>query len=154
SQSSGTPITPAVPALTEQLAAANATLAALLRRLTPEHPDVVRQQRVVRELEQAIAESRQPAPVDAVAAQHAGAEVNAAIAAEIASLQSRIATKEAEYQRLLESVAGLQTRIDAAPNYEGELVALTRDYEALQKVYAGLLTKAEESKMAAGLEQR
>jgi hypothetical protein len=40
------------------------------------------------------------------------------------------------------------------PTRESELVELTRDYTTLQTTYQGLLTKGEESKLAADLERR
>ena len=70
------------------------------------------------------------------------------------SLTERIAEKEAERQRLLQRLADLQARVDAAPAHEAEFVTLSRDYDTLQKLYATLLTKAEESKIAASLEHR
>jgi capsular polysaccharide biosynthesis protein len=44
--------------------------------------------------------------------------------------------------------------VDAAPSRESELVELTRDYATLQATYASLLTKREDSKLAANLERR
>ena len=40
------------------------------------------------------------------------------------------------------------------PARESELASLTRDYDTLQKVYADLLSKREQSKVAANLERR
>jgi outer membrane lipoprotein SlyB len=51
-------------------------------------------------------------------------------------------------------MAQYQARVDAAPTRESELVALTRDYDTLQKVYTNLLAKKEDSKVAANLERR
>ena len=45
-----------------------------------------------------------------------------------------------------------QARADAAPTRESELTELSRDYDTLQKLYASLLAKSEESKMSAILE--
>ena len=47
-----------------------------------------------------------------------------------------------------------QARIEAAPVREGELTALTRDYETLQQTYRNLLQKKEESQISANLEKR
>ena len=51
-------------------------------------------------------------------------------------------------------IAEYQARAAAAPTRESELIAVTRDYDTLQKVYTGLLAKREESKVAANLERR
>ena len=50
--------------------------------------------------------------------------------------------------------AGYDARIAAVPARESELASLTRDYDTLQKVYADLLSKREQSKVAANLERR
>jgi uncharacterized protein involved in exopolysaccharide biosynthesis len=44
--------------------------------------------------------------------------------------------------------------VAAAPTRESELVELTRDYDTLQKAYASLLAKQQDSKVAANLERR
>ena len=41
-----------------------------------------------------------------------------------------------------------------SPTRESELVELTRDYNTLQEIYTSLLTKQEDSKLAANLERR
>jgi capsular polysaccharide biosynthesis protein len=47
-----------------------------------------------------------------------------------------------------------QARVESAPARESELIELTRDYTTLQQVYTNLLTKREDSKVAANLERR
>ncbi len=74
--------------------------------------------------------------------------------AELESLDRQIAFKTGEERRLRAEVAGYQRRLEAVPGVESEWVALTRDYDTLQASYRELLTKSENSKMAASLEQR
>ena len=50
--------------------------------------------------------------------------------------------------------ATYQARAEAAPTRETELIELMRDYSTLQELYAGLLGKNEESKLAVNLESR
>src|SRR6185503_8134211 len=50
--------------------------------------------------------------------------------------------------------AEMQRRLDAAPTRESELTELTRDYDILKHLYDNLLTKREDSKVAANLERR
>jgi capsular polysaccharide biosynthesis protein len=66
----------------------------------------------------------------------------------------RIVGKETEQTRLLETLAGYQAIIAAVPARETELVELTRDYETLKQIYAGLLAKSEHARAAAELERR
>ena len=51
-------------------------------------------------------------------------------------------------------MAGYQASVDAVPTRESELIELTRDYETLQSIYTSLLSKREDSKIAANLERR
>ncbi len=44
--------------------------------------------------------------------------------------------------------------MDVLPSRESELVELTRDYSTLQAAYSSLLTKREDSMIAANLERR
>jgi uncharacterized protein involved in exopolysaccharide biosynthesis len=70
------------------------------------------------------------------------------------TLDRQIANKRAEEQRLRKVSAGYQARIEAVPARETELAELTRDHETLQKLYADLMSKNEESKISANLERR
>ena len=51
-------------------------------------------------------------------------------------------------------MADYQAKVDVVPTRESELVELTRDYSTLQAAYTSLLTKREDSKIAANLERR
>lgn len=135
--------------LVAQLEVARETLSSLQKRLTREHPDVIQQRQVVSDLEKAVAARRATSPPNNAAPRSAAPPPD-----ETASLTERIAEKEAERQRLQQRLADLQARVDAAPAHEAEFVTLSRDYDTLQKLYATLLTKAEESKIAASLEHR
>jgi uncharacterized protein involved in exopolysaccharide biosynthesis len=77
-----------------------------------------------------------------------------ALQLELESLDRQIASKRSEEQRLRKLAAGYQARIEAVPARETELAELTRDYDTLQKLYADLNAKNEESKIAANLERR
>ena len=77
-----------------------------------------------------------------------------ALAAEIQTLDLQIADKEQRRKNFNDQIAGYDTRIAAVPARESELASLTRDYETLQKMYTDLLSKREQSKVAANLERR
>jgi polysaccharide chain length determinant protein (PEP-CTERM system associated) len=142
----------------QQLAAARAALTRLELRLRPEHPDVIRTKRLIAELEpkaKAEGAGREPDTQVAVSPEEAQRrERLRQMAAEIESLDRQIGFKESEERRLRGSIADYQQRIEAVPGIESAWVSLTRDYETLQQTYQELLTKSEQSKMAADLERR
>ena len=154
---------PAGTTLQQRLALAREALAGLHLRLTPEHPDITRANRVIEELEKRIADEaaqaalgiETPAPAVALTPeQRARQERAQQMRAEIDSLARQIAFKEAEEQRLRATLADYSTRIEAVPGIESEWIALTRDYETQQAAYKDLLTKSEQSQVAVELERR
>jgi uncharacterized protein involved in exopolysaccharide biosynthesis len=144
----------------QQLAAARVTLAQMQQRLTPEHPDISRMKRVIRDLEKRAEAEAADAPVSPEASKpRTPAEV--ARRARLRQLQEdaeaarkSIAEKEEAEARLHAAQGVYQGRADAAPTRETELIELTRDYDTIQKLYTGLLAKNEESKLAVNLETR
>ncbi len=155
----------------QQLAAARGVLAGLERRVTPEHPDIVRVKRMIADLEEkaaleekaelerrnALKEAAGNAatvPVATSAAETQRRERTRQMKAELESLDRLTAFKESEEKRVRELVAEYQRRIEAVPGIESEWVALTRDYETLEQNYRSLLTKSEASKVSLDLESR
>jgi polysaccharide chain length determinant protein (PEP-CTERM system associated) len=145
----------------EQLAVAQRSLRALELRLTPEHPDVVRMRRVVAELQQRADAESLDAPLSRgttatkkTPAQMARENQTRQLQGELDNLERQIGAKQAQEQRLREVVARYQARLEIVPTRETELSELTRDYTTLQQMYATLLSKKEESKIAANLERR
>jgi polysaccharide chain length determinant protein (PEP-CTERM system associated) len=136
----------------QRLERARLQLSALQLRLKEGHPDVSFMKRRIRDLER-------EAEAEALAAPLADKPTRAELARqslrdEMANLDRQIAQKTAEEKRLRGTSATYQTRIDAAPTRETELVELTRDYTGLQTMYSSLLQKKEDSKLAANLERR
>ncbi len=147
----------------ERLDLARRVLAQLELHQTKNHPDVKRMKSQIANLEKQVAEEELKRPVspDGPPADHAISpeEVRRRDRlreqrAEIESLDRQIAFKESEEQRLRKEIATYQARLEAVPGIESEWVALTRDYDTLQASYRELLSKSENSKMAASLEQR
>jgi polysaccharide chain length determinant protein (PEP-CTERM system associated) len=149
----------------QQLELARTTLARLELRLKPEHPDVLRTKRMIADLEARVEEEAKsasaatagaaPTPAPALTqAEQTRRERLTQMRAEIESLDRQIAFKESEEQRVRAKVAEYQQRVEAVPGTESEWMALSRDYETLQTAYRGLLSKSEESKVAADLERR
>jgi polysaccharide chain length determinant protein (PEP-CTERM system associated) len=146
----------------QRLEVARRVLVQLELRLSPKHPDVVRTRRLVADLErQAAAEDLQrPLSPEAIPDRAGTLEEirrrdrTREMRAEIESLDRQIAFKEGEERRLREQIGTYQARLEAVPGIESEWVALTRDYDTLQASYRELLSKSENSRMAASLEQR
>ena len=146
----------------QQLAAAQAVLAQLELKLTPEHPDIKRLKRTIGDLQKKADQEALEAPVSPDAAPRRPASPAEAarlnkigdLRAELEQLDRQIAYKQSEDKRLRGLVSGYQQRVEAAPTRESEITALTRDYATLQTSYQGLLAKKEDSKIAANLERR
>src|SRR5215471_4705046 len=145
----------------EQLQTARANLEELQLRLKPEHPDVLRAQKSVEELERKMAKQalqRHPVTETPVArltpTEVAQRNRIRELQLEIQNLDQQIEEKKAEQQRLAGVIAIHQRRIAAVPTHESELTELMRDYETLQKTYTSLLARKEDSKTAADLERR
>jgi polysaccharide chain length determinant protein (PEP-CTERM system associated) len=142
-----------------QLEVAKARLAALLQHYTPDHPEVVSAQRTVAELVAALENETPPS------ATHSDAEkpISPAEAtqrkrlldlqAELAVIDHQLKANRDEEANLKAIVTAYQAKVDVVPTRESELVELTRDYSTLQSAYANLLTKREDSVIAANLER-
>ena len=144
----------------QQLVAAREALAKLSLRLRPEHPDIARMNRMIRDLEAKSEEEALAAPLSPDArqprtpAELARLKQLRQLEEDAVTLRTAIAEKEADQKRLRAAMTAYQQRADAAPTRETELIELTRDYDTLQKLYTGLLSKNEESKLAVNLETR
>src|SRR5438094_1058747 len=144
----------------DQLEAARNTLRDLELRLKPAHPDIARARRAVHDLELKVAADANKAaakgglPVPLTAAQLAQRNKLREVRLEIQNLDEQIVRKQAEQRRLENVIATYQQRIAAVPTHESELTELMRDYETLKKTYESLLSRKEDSKIAANLERR
>jgi polysaccharide chain length determinant protein (PEP-CTERM system associated) len=144
----------------QQLMAARNRLSQLELRLKPEHPDIARIKRVIRDLEKRAEDEALQEPLSAETRKpRTPAEAARRIRVkqlqeESEALVKTIAYKEKEEKRLRASSSAYQARAEAAPTRETELIELMRDYSTLQELYAGLLAKNEESKLAVNLESR
>ncbi len=138
------------------LEAARARLRMLELRFTPEHPDVKAAKSAIRDLDaklQAEAAQRSDAPRPTNPAEAARQMRLRDLTAEMKNLDTQIEAKREQERQLTASIASYQGRVDAVPTRQAELTELTRDYDTLQKTYSSLLSKREESKVAANLER-
>jgi polysaccharide chain length determinant protein (PEP-CTERM system associated) len=143
-----------------QLARAKAGLAQMELVMKGDHPDINRQKRLIRELESKAQDEALSAPVSPgmqAAANPAEAARQTRIRDtrfQIEMLDRQIAERERNIKRGQGQLAVIEGRVEATPTRESEMVALTRDYETLQKIYTNTLSKSEDAKMAANLERR
>jgi polysaccharide chain length determinant protein (PEP-CTERM system associated) len=140
----------------DQLEHARRTLDEMQSTFTAQHPDVVALKQTIAELaRRADAERDRPSnPAEFDAAAGFRRSRVQALRAELAAVEVQIAQKNADVERLRHDLALYQQRIDAEPAREAELAALTRDYDTVQQAYRGLLTKKQESEIAANLERQ
>jgi polysaccharide chain length determinant protein (PEP-CTERM system associated) len=143
-----------------RLEGARAALRALQQRLKPEHPDMVRAERVVRDLEEKAAAEELNEPVGTgvvnASSNMPAADLTrlSAMQAEHESLGRRIALNQAEEARLQKVLPGLRAKVEVAPSREAEATELMRDYDSLDEQYRTLLGRAQQSRIAADLERR
>jgi len=144
--------TAALPAGTpaQQLRTARAMRAQMLRRFTPEHPDIQALDRRITQLELEAA----VAPPDPGTPGADGPSRAAQLRTALRTLDAQIAAREAAAKRLREAVATYRGRVDAVPDREAEWMRLTRDYNTVQGVYQSLLAKREESRIAANVDRQ
>lgn len=144
-----------------ELAKAQEALRALKLRLTPEHPDVMRAERIVAELGRKAQAEREAA---AAAASGNPSSRTVGISPterrvrdyreELAALTKQIATKEKQLADVQDQIAQYRSRIETVPVLESELTELMRDYDTLQKTYQSLLARRQEAQIASNVERR
>ena len=142
------PGAPAGARAADPLAEMRATLAQLRTRYTAEHPDVRALVARIAALEAARARGADvpdALPADPSAAALVARKREARV--EVDSLRERLADVDRR-------ISAFQTRVEAAPRREQEILGLTRDYQKLSDNYTQLLTKKLDAEMAARLEQQ
>jgi polysaccharide chain length determinant protein (PEP-CTERM system associated) len=151
-----------LPPAAAELTKARQALRDMLLRLKDTHPNVVRQQRMVADLElKAEKESEALAAMPAekrnrIQKDPGEAARTARVAqmqAELTNLGLQIQDKERDEARLRGTISEYQGRVESAPARESELTELMRDYDTLQTSYTSLLKKKEEAQVSANLER-
>jgi polysaccharide chain length determinant protein (PEP-CTERM system associated) len=144
----------------QQLEISRAALRQMELRLRPEHPDIIRMKRLVRELEEKAEAEALERPLSPSAPRRMSPAETARVAkvnelrAELALIDRGLQQKQAEEARLRNTISTYQARVEAVPSRESELTALMRDYNTISSQYTSLLGKHEDSKIAANLERR
>ena len=145
----------------QQLQAARARLEFLLVGKKPDHPDVKKEQRNIRDLEAKLAVENQrpadaPAPKDKpeLPAERLRQRRIRDLKLQLEDVDRQLAEKQDQERRLRGTVAEYQAKLDAAPKRESDLIELTRDYTTIQASYQSLLVKREDAKLASNLDRR
>jgi polysaccharide chain length determinant protein (PEP-CTERM system associated) len=160
-----TPDAPVTLSAAQQLDIAQARLALLLQRNTETHPDVVNLRRLIEDLKVRVAKetpadqagpagTAAPAAPPLTPAEIAQQNRIQGFEAEMASIDFQLNANRAEQEKLKQTIADYQAKVDAVPTRESELTELTRDYGTMQTAYADLLMKRQDSVIAANLERR
>jgi polysaccharide chain length determinant protein (PEP-CTERM system associated) len=148
------------PTLARQLAQARQELAGFEAKYRSGHPDRDRAVRKVLELESKVDAVNADAPLSPeLSAPVSLAELSRRtrldnLRLELAQLERQMTGKQKQEQQLRSQIAMYQSRVEAAPTRDSEMIELTRDYNTLQELYTELLGKREDSKIAANLERR
>ena len=129
-------------------------------RYTPQHPDVIRLQRKIEELEK----ESPPISADVGAGgstrlsgggpSTAGSGAEAGLIAQRNGAAREIAALREELSALQEQIAVYQRRVEDTPKLEQELLSLKRDYDNTQKTYDSLLARKQEAEVAANMERQ
>ena len=163
--SSDSPSLTAVPdqgraSLAQQLRTQRAKVEALQGRLKPDHPDLAHEKRVLADLESRVStEGAVNASIGSTGAGPGakGSTTGERIAAwqkEIDQLQTKQEQRKVDDERLKKQLSSYNARLEAAPQLETEMTDMMRDYGIIRDQYNSLLSKSEESKIAANLERR
>ncbi len=120
-------------------------LVQLRARYSEKYPDVVRTRAEIANLERQIASRPPPpAPPPAAAPRTTGA---------LALVDAELRRLKADEQRLRDTIATYQRRVDEMPQREAEFKLLARDYETTRDLYTSLLSRYEEATMGETMEQ-
>jgi uncharacterized protein involved in exopolysaccharide biosynthesis len=123
-------------------------------RYTDRHPEVVRLQREVDNLRSAtaVAKSNTDQPqVGAVA--EPTTPLDPKVEAELQAATVEMQKLRAEREQTLLEIASYEQRLEQTARIEVELLAMTRDYDNLQKAYNTLLGKKTDAALAENMEK-
>ena len=130
-------------------------------RYTPQHPDVIRLQRKIEELEKespplsaTSGDDGSSRPAGGVGLRATGRGVAADLITQRNSAAREIVAIRQELAALLDQVAVYQRRVEDTPKLEQELLSLKRDYDNTQKTYDSLLARKQEAEVAANMEHQ
>jgi len=143
----------------KQLEKLKADLATLLSKVTPKHPDVIRLQEQIADLEQqqkqaetARAKKRDADKATAAATTAAIVDAQAPRRSTIESIDAELAKAKDEETAIRATISSFEQRLEGAPEREQEFALITRDRQAAKDLYDSLLKRYDEAQLGASME--
>ncbi len=145
--------------------------AALSAKYTSRHPDVIKLNEMVANLEKKLLEEAKNAPpeepkpdpnlrkksrAELIAANYRAAKENQLKEIRVQYDESRLAIKrhEEDMAKLLAQMTIYERRVEDTPKREQEMMSLTRDYKNIQSSYNDLLERKLDADMAVSMERK
>ena len=143
----------------KQIDKMKADLAQLQTKFTSKHPDVVRLQEQIADLEQqqkqdeaALDKKRKALQAAAAASTAAADDAKAPRRQTIASLDDQLAKLKDEETAIRTTIASFEQRLEGAPEREQEFALITRDRQVAKDLYDNMLKRYDEAQLAASVE--
>ncbi len=143
-----------------QLNQARNRLSELKSKYTDRHPDIVRTEKYVADLEQKIKKMKTQDMGEDVRGKEVAIS-SSPVAASFRAMENQLIATELEMKRLQAEeskvkarIAGFQARVENTPMRELAMANLARDYQNTKESYQSLLKKSEEAQQAENLERR
>ncbi|HEV2843265.1 MAG TPA: Wzz/FepE/Etk N-terminal domain-containing protein [Thermoanaerobaculia bacterium] len=147
-------LTESAPGQPSRLELLRAELIQLRARYTDRHPDVIRTQAEVEQLEKLeSARPSRPATVEVTEAEPEPVRIDPTLKAELASVDMELRSLRAERGRILADISQTQGRLENVPRVEQDLLSLTRDYDNIRNSYESLLDKRLNARLYENLEK-
>jgi polysaccharide chain length determinant protein (PEP-CTERM system associated) len=135
-------------------------LSELKSKYTARHPDIIRVERYVADLEEKIEKMKAQDAGQRTTARET-ANSSSPVAASVRAMENYLLATEFEIKRLQEEdskikakIAGYQARVENTPIRELAMSNFTRDYQNTKEAYQTLLKKSQEAQQAENLERR
>jgi polysaccharide biosynthesis transport protein len=141
--------------LRRRLESAHAALGTAIEKYGPDHPDRIRLQKQVDDLEAQLAAAPPPVPgadLATVTPIEADNPAYVQIQAQVVSTRNDLAALETEMGKLRTKAGEYQSNITLTPQVEKQYRDLSRDYDNARLKYAEIRSKQQEAKTAQDLE--
>lgn len=126
---------------------------ALLARLTPRHPDVLKKDQEIEAIGGLMARARSGVAAPAGVSSVWDDPLMAQVKSQIESTSAEIASLTDQETRLKSEIASYQGHLRIAPVREQELTGLLRDYELRKQEYTDLQTKQNHAQLTVSAEE-
>jgi polysaccharide chain length determinant protein (PEP-CTERM system associated) len=142
--------------LSGNLARLTSERTALLTRLTPKHPDVLKKDTEIERSQALLSRLKSgapgaPKPLDSFAAED---PVIAQLKGQVETNAVETENLAREEQRLRVEIAQYQSRLKLTPMREQQLAAILRDYELFKQDYTDLLNRQLKSQLTTNMEEQ